>query len=148
MHLPHYDLKANNNFLVFQFNSVGKKGLLSKLIIFTETNLKGFYNLAFGDLNVETGKINDNVVSNNGDMEKVLATVVAAVYAFTDQYPNAWVYATGSNKARTRLYRIGISKHLKSIKKDFYIYGELPHGWEVFKRNKSYEGFAVQRKLI
>jgi hypothetical protein len=62
------------------------------------------YNLAFGDKDHSTGEIDDKVISNNGDSEKVLATVVATVYAFTDKYPETWIYATGSTKARTRLY--------------------------------------------
>lgn len=63
--------------------------------------MKGFYNLAFGDKNLETGDINDKVISNNGDSEQVLATVVSAVFAFTDTYKDTWVYATGSTKSRT-----------------------------------------------
>lgn len=45
--------------------------------MFYETNL---YNLAFGDKNPLTGEIDDKIVTDNGDSEKVLATVVAAVY--------------------------------------------------------------------
>jgi hypothetical protein len=44
--------------------------------------------LAFGDKDIEAGDIDDKVISNNGDSEKVLATVVATVYAFIDKYPN------------------------------------------------------------
>jgi len=34
----------------------------------------------------------------------------SAVYAFTDKEKDVWVYATGSAPARTRLYRMGITK--------------------------------------
>lgn len=111
------------------------------------TNLKGLYNLAFGDKAPETGEIDDKVISNNGDSEKVLATVVATVYAFTDKYPDAWVYATGSTKAQTRLYRMGISKFLDEVSSDFEILGELNDDWETFKTDVEYEGFLVRRKL-
>jgi hypothetical protein len=33
------------------------------------------YNLGFGDYNEITGLIDDKVITNNGDREKVLATV-------------------------------------------------------------------------
>ena len=69
---------------------------------------KDLFNIGFGDKNLETGDIDDKVVSNNGDSDKVLATVV--VYTFTDLNPETLIYATGSTKARTRLYRMGISK--------------------------------------
>ena len=104
MKLPKYEVEAEDSLEVFEFNSEGSKGSIPKLIKFSETALKGFYNLAFGDKNLMTGEIDDIVVFNNGDSEKVLATIVSAVYAFTDRNKNAWIYATGSTPARTRLY--------------------------------------------
>jgi len=104
------------------------------------------YNLAFGDKDHSTGEIDDKVISNNGDSEKVLATVVATVYAFTDKYPESWIYATGSTKARTRLYRMGISKYLNEVTSDFEILGQLGDDWEDFEGGKDYEGFLVRRK--
>lgn len=104
MNVHKYQLKADRKLHIFQFISEGPKGKIPKLVEFTETNLHDFYNLAFGDKDPKTGKINDEITTNNGDTEKVLATVVAAVYAFTDKYPEVWVYATGSTKTRTRLY--------------------------------------------
>ena len=89
MILSKYTLKAEADLTIFEFVSEGTKGSIPKLIVFTETNLKDFYNLAFGDKDEESGKINDKTVSNNNDTEKVLATVVAAIFAFTDKYPDA-----------------------------------------------------------
>ena len=148
MELSKYQLKAEKKLHVFEFVSEGPKGKIPKLIEFTETNLHNFYNLAFGDKDKKTGKLNDSIITNNGDSEKVLATVVAAVYAFTDKYPNAWVYATGSTKSRTRLYRMGINKYLKSAKKDFHVYGEFDDSWHKYNKNIDYEGFAVMRKKL
>lgn len=85
--------------MTFEFISEGPKGLIHKLVQYQPTNVKDVYNLAFGDKDHATGDIDDTVISNNGDSEKVLVTVVATIYAFTDKYPNAWVYATGSTKA-------------------------------------------------
>lgn len=113
---------------------------------FKQTNLKDVYNLAFGDKDHTTGEIDDTVISNNGDSEKVLATVVATVYAFTDKYPDATIYATGSTKARTRLYRMGITKYFLEATKDFEILGERIDDWETFKKNVEYDGFLVKRK--
>ena len=69
MKLPRYELKAEQSLMVFEFISEGPKGQIPKLIKFSETTLKGFYNLAFGDKNNETGDIDDAVVSNKGDSE-------------------------------------------------------------------------------
>ena len=141
-----YQLKAEQDLTVFNFISEGPKGKIPKLIEFKETNLKGFYNLAFGDKDLKTGKINDIIVSNNNDTEKVLATVVSAVYAFTDINQDAWVYATGSTNSRTRLYRMGINKYLNDVENDFEIYGELENSWRVFDKGIDFEGFVVRRK--
>ncbi len=86
------------------------------------------------------------MISNNGDSEKVLTTVVSSLYAFTDKHQDSMIYATGSSKSRTRLYRMGITKYLSEIKNDFVIYGETEIGWEKFKINIEYEAFLVTRK--
>jgi hypothetical protein len=115
----------------------------SKIIAY----LKGVYNLAFGDKDLATGEIDDTVISNNDDSEKVLATVVATVYAFTDKYPDTWIYATGSTKSRTRLYRIGIARFLLEVYKDFEVLGERNNDWEVFQKDVEYESFLVRKKI-
>ena len=146
MNLERYPLKADKSLMAFEFTSIGPKGSISKIVNYSETNLKGLYNLAFGDKDFETGNINDLSVSNNGDSEKVLATIVSSVYAFTDLYPDSYVYATGSTKARTRLYRMGLTKHFNEVKRDFKIYGLRHDEWESFEKDVEYEAFLAKRK--
>lgn len=146
MILPKYPLSSSNQLMTFEFESEGKLGRVLKLVTYQPTNLKGVYNLAFGDKNSESGQINDKITTDNGDRDKVLATVAATVYAFTDKYPDSWVYLTGSTKSRTRLYRIGISKFIDELDQDFEVYGQLIDGWEKFKRDTEFEGFLVRRK--
>jgi len=148
MKLERYELKAERSLTIFEFVSEGPKGKIFKLVQFGETNLKELYNLAFGDKDLTTGGINDSIVSNNNDSGKVLATVVATVYAFTDKYPDAWVYATGSTKSRTRLYRMGLTKYLTEIEEDFDLYGQRMGEWEIFEKGVEYEAFLVQRKNV
>ena len=146
MELDKYELKSGERLEVYEFISVGPNGRITKLVQYTPTNYKDLYNLGFGDKNADTGDINDNVISNNGDSEKVLATVLATLYAFTDDHRDVLVYATGSTKSRTRLYRMGITKYLEEGKLDFEIYGEIDEGWEEFKRDVDYNAFLVKRK--
>jgi len=148
MKLDKYQLKAEQDLTVFEFISEGTKGRIPKLIVYTETNLKGFYNLAFGDKDEITGGINDQIVTNNGDTEKVLATVFGSVFAFTDKYPEAWVYATGSSKARTRLYRMGINKYFEELESVFHVFGEHGENWVEFGKEIEieFDGYAVKRK--
>ena len=86
MKLPRYHLKAESRFTRFEFISEGAKGAIRKLIEFQTTSDIDVYNLAFGDKDTATGDLNDLAVTNNGDTEKVLATVVAALYVFFDNF--------------------------------------------------------------
>jgi hypothetical protein len=147
MNLPKYDIRTGETAFIYEFISEGDKGSIQKMINFQHTNLKNFYNLAFGDKDSITGEIDDKVVSNNGDMEKVLATIVAAVYSFTDLFPNAWIYAEGSTPTRTRLYRINITKYLSVIKEDFELRCLLNEEWVEFNPSVNYQGFVVKRKM-
>jgi hypothetical protein len=146
MNLPRYQLKAEKSLMVFEFVSEGPKGKIPKLVKFSETNIENVFNLAFGDKDLKSGEIDDKVVSNNSDSEKVLATVVATVYAFTDKYPESWIFAMGSTKGRTRLYRMGITKYLNDIRKDFEVLGLKENLWHPFKKEIEYEAFLVKRK--
>jgi hypothetical protein len=146
MKLDRYELTAGRNLQTFEFLSEGKNGKIIKVIQFQQMNIENLYNLAFGDKNAETGELDDKVVTDNGDAEKVLATVVSALYAFADHYPDAWIYATGSNSARTRLYRMGINKYFDVVATDFDIMGEIQNEWEWYEYGKDYQAFAVRRK--
>ncbi len=147
MKLPKYHLRAESKFTRFEFISEGNKGAIRKLIEFQATSDEDVYNLAFGDKDASTGDLNDLAVTNNGDTEKVLTTVVAALYVFFDNYPTAYVYATGSTKARTRLYRMGITKFYEEMDKDFYLYGQVGDDYPEFKLGKDYDGFLAQKKF-
>lgn len=146
MRLPKYPLASSDQLTTFEFISEGQKGLIHKIVQYQPTNLKNVYNLAFGDKDHTTGEIDDTIISNNGDSEKVLATVVASVYAFTDKYPEAWIYATGSTKARTRLYQMGIAKFFTEVEDDFEILGERDGDWESFMVDVKYDGFLVRKR--
>ena len=141
-----YQLESDNKLLVFEFISVGPKGRIKKIIQYSETNLKDYYNLGFGDKDEKTGEINDLVITNNGDSQQVLATVASTVYAFTDKHPDTWVYASGSNHARTRLYRIGIANNLLEIERDFEVYGLKGDQWHTFSKDIDYKAFLIKRK--
>ena len=147
MNTEKYNLKAEATLTRFEFVSEGPKGTIRKLIEFQKTTVPGLFNLAFGDTDPQTGEMNDLSVSDNGDTDKVLATVVSSVYAFFEKHPNAYVYASGSTKARTRLYRMGISRFYEEIKEDFYLYGQDGGNFPIFEIGVEYDGFLAQRKF-
>ncbi len=102
-----YEYTAERLALYYEFISEGPKGQIRKMVEYTATTVENVYNLAFGDYDETIGGINDKVITNNGDSQKILATVASTVYSFTGKYPEAGIYATGSTIVRTRLYRMG-----------------------------------------
>lgn len=145
MTLERYPLDVSKDFIVFEFVSESPAKKIIKWIRFIKSG-DDIYNLAFGDKKPDEDDFDDDVVSNNGDKQKVLATVAASVFIFTEKYPEAWVHATGSTKSRTRLYQIGISQNLDELKKYFKIYGLYEEKWLPFVKNTPYEAFIVKRK--
>ncbi len=147
MKIPRYALRADQTFMVFEFVSLGPNGAITKHIEFAKLAWADeVYNLGFGDVQSESGEIDDLAVSNNGDMQKVLATVVDAIYEFTTHYPDAWVFAEGSTPARLRLYRMAIAKHWAEVTKDFRLFGLRDGHWEEFNKTAPYSALLAQRK--
>lgn len=146
MKIDKYPVNIGETSMVFEFVSDGINGKIPKLVIYSETHLHNFYNLGFGDKDETTGEIDDEAVTNNGDSEKVLATVASTLYTFTDKFPEAMVFATGSTKARTRLYRIGISNNVEEIQEDFEVFGLVDEDWQPFQKQTEFEAFLVKRK--
>ncbi len=87
----------------YAFMSIGKKGIILKVVEFAEIR-EGIYNLGFGDYDFATKDVDDKTVSDNGDTEKVLATVVGIVREFIEDNPTCSVFVAGSTPSRTRLY--------------------------------------------
>ena len=142
-----YEYSTNDDLHFYEFLSKGTKGEVKKVVEYSKMNVDNFYNLAFGDYNDEEGQINDQIVTNNGDSLKVLATVASTVYAFTGKYPEAWIFATGSTEVRTRLYRMGITNNLVEIQEDFEVFGlKTDETFEDFIVGEDYLGFLLTRK--
>jgi hypothetical protein len=149
MNIVKYEYSVSDTYLDFEFDSDGPKGKVKKVVRYSYQVANGvsYYNLGFGDLDPSTGRINDLVVTNNKDREKVLATVAATVLDFTKRFPDAIIYAKGSTLARTRLYQIGIAANWDEIDSVLYVYGyEKDRGWEPFRKNVSYGGFLITGK--
>ena len=78
------DFVIARDFHVFEFASTGKFGRIPKRIAFIPTELPEVYNLAFGDIN-ENGEIDDYAISDNGDRNKILATLAKVIELYTDK---------------------------------------------------------------
>jgi hypothetical protein len=149
MNQKKYDFWVSNRFRDYEFYSEGLKGRIKKVVRFRPITSDGitFFNLAFDDWNEITGQIDDRIITNNGDRDKVLATVAATVLEFTDRYPGTFVYAKGSTPGRTRLYQIGIACNWEEIHRHVHVYGVTKENYlELFQKSINYEAFIILRK--
>lgn len=145
MQLSRYTYKISENFLDYEFSSIGPNGKINKVVRFTEIGIN-VYNIGFGDLDEKSGQISDITVTNNRDSRKVLATVAATLHDFMLQHPRALIIAQGSTSSRTRLYRMGITNHWAEIRLEFEVFGLKDNTWEPFQFGKNYEAFLVRHK--
>lgn len=147
MQLERYDYSVNHELLQYEFYSEGPRGRFKKMVQYKRMQGEvDSYNLAFGDWDDIINDINDLIVSNNNDRERVLATVANTVISFTELRPEAMVFATGSTPARTRLYRMGIFLNWLTINVLFNVWGYINDKWELYKPNTPYEAFLVKRR--
>ncbi len=104
--------------------------------------------MGFGDVDNDDTVVHDDIVTNNNDRDKVLATVANTIFDFTNEHGNhsIFIFATGSAPSRTRLYQMGISRLWEVINKEFEVYGHINEEWHPFKRDVKYDAFLVKRK--
>jgi hypothetical protein len=127
-----YFLDADEKKENFIFFSEGPKGIIKKTIEYKKIGNK-YYNLGFGDWDEINNVINDKSRTNNGDRDKVLATVASSVSIFMEYHPDALIFAVGEIPAKTRLYQIGINKHWAEISAQFSVQGFRNGFWVPFE---------------
>lgn len=146
MDRPNYEFEYSLPRKVYLFESEGKHGSVKKMVRFhlIEGNL---FNLGFGDWRENDHEFDDQVVTDNGDMEMVLSTVIKITLQFLSMNPGASVHFTGSTQARTRLYRIIISNNYDVISRGYKVWGYWCGGWQPFEKSVNYEAFLVSKLL-
>lgn len=152
MGTPAYKYEKGN-LKSYSFTSKGCKGAIAKIVEFTPTSQKGIFNLAFGDLLLD-GSIDDESNSNNGDMIKVLSTVIEIVKDFTKDSTGLKIVFAGSTIQRTRLYHRILKNYRQLFEKEFVLtvlvevgnkkYLELP--FSELEEKSRYIGFFKKRK--
>lgn len=91
--------------------------------------------------------------SNNGDLPRVLATVISIVIDFLDREPQATVFFSGSTQSRTNLYRRVLVNNYALYKERYNVIASLRKKNKIVQQrfdpefNGAYFGFYVQRKI-
>ena len=140
------DIEVTDDFNVFDFDSYGRNGTIKKRVAFTKTEWDKVFNLAFGDVDGDN-EIDDYSVSDNGDRNKILATIAFIVDAYTKRHPDRWVIFRGSTMERTRLYRMAVGLHLEELSTKFEVYAFVNENVMPFVKNLKINAFLIKRKI-
>lgn len=140
---PFATIRESEQTTVYSFKSVSAEKQIVKLVFFSKLD-EEIYNLALVDV-TEAGELSDTIVSDNQDMEIILATVIKIMIGFLRIHPEATLSLEGSTPSRTRLYRIVIATYFTELSLQFSIYGLINGVRETFKPSRPYESFFVQK---
>jgi len=125
--------------------------MIKKVVKFTPIDTKKFtcFNLGLGDWDESQQMVDDSIISNNQDTEKVFASVADIIFQFTDRNPNAIIYVEGNSESRVRLYQIKINKYLNEVIAHFELFGLLKNlDLESYSAGNKYLGFVGKRKAL
>ncbi|TLU99391.1 DUF6934 family protein [Dyadobacter luticola] len=163
MNRPTYEFEQQANPNVYTFTSVGVNGEIKKAVIISriesisdDPNAQ-FYNLAFGDLADATdySTCNDDVRSNNGDMPKILATVVKVTMEFLTKNRTATLMFSGLIDEKSRLlgrnqrnilYHRAIDSNWFELSLLLEVYGINGMDVEEYRPGVQYETVLLRRK--
>lgn len=141
----HYPLIPSKLENAFFFQSVGKKGIILKAIIFEDMQ-DNYYNLAFGD--VVDMKLDDKIITNNNDLIKVISTVAKAIYLFAEKNPKAIIEIDPVDERRRWLYnKIFKRRHLEIVD-IFEIIGIKGEQKEKYNPEYFYDEFEIHLKKL
>ncbi len=138
-----------NDLLVYAFESIGKQGIIKKMVYFQEIS-PNFYNLAMGDyLGEYEIPIDDMHVSDNGDMPKVFATIAKIIAHFLHENPQYTVFIEGNTPLKKALYQRIITNNRKDLITFFDLFGVDSLGKvQNFDATESYEALLIKAKQI
>jgi len=138
-----YPLIHSKDNKAYQFKSIGKNGIIRKIILFQAIG-HNKYNLAFGDW--KGNDLDDKTISNNGDIIKVISTVAQSGYLFFEKYPTAIVEIEGVDKKRQQLYNHIFRRRKKELEELFIVSGKFGDTFESLQAGRFYKKFVIQKK--
>jgi hypothetical protein len=147
MHEESYNFEKGPEIHYYEFYSNGPNGKIKKVIQYQQVSSdEEIFNLGFGDVDIESGQVNDLSVSNNQDTKRVLITVAKTILEFMEEHPTAIIIAKGSTPSRTRLYQMSIAQFWDEIKGIFEVKGLIDNEWKSFKKGQNFEAFFIFKK--
>jgi hypothetical protein len=145
-----YPLEEVDTKLQFSFVSADTEGENRIIKIIAYDVIKKhkviYYNLGFGDLDAKTGEVDDEVESNNGDMRKILSTVVSTLPRFFQVHPTKKIHMDGSTLLRKQYYHKLVRDYHQRIAEHYLVEGCLNGTVERFDEKKEYDFLLISLK--
>lgn len=140
-----YPLITDEKREVFIFESVGPKGRVRKIVIFDQIRAD-LWNLGFGDL-LEQGW-DDAVITNNGDLVRVISSVAQATYKFSEKWPERKILISPVDEKRKQLYNTIFKRRYHEIMAIFEIKGLQGKKLQNYDPHTYFDLFLLSRKKI
>jgi hypothetical protein len=167
---------VSTSFLFFSEGNNGKGDVL-KIIQFSyvrDIDNQPIFNLGFGDYDINACQINDESITDNGDVYKIFNTVLSTIPLFFDKYSSAALLVRGSDgqaefenrcrqkcmkkcdnsclrfNRRMKLYCNYVSHKHALFMTDYQFVGGVSNGrgwfdFEDFKPGMLYDGILVKK---
>jgi hypothetical protein len=148
MNEPHYEFQeTDDERYIYHFLSIGKQNTRKQVVFYPAKDIENTYILAFGDL-LSDDSIDCNIVSNNGDIRFIMATVYEITLRFFVRKPDVTLLFWGSDQRRNSLYSYIIAKNIAKLELSYDIYGIKINGeGERFSPYIDYSSFIIRKKV-
>jgi hypothetical protein len=158
-----YEFIKSTDSLTYLFVSEGIRGKITKGVLIchlpnpTDYPLQSIYNLGFGDLvaDHDTWILDDTVRSGNGDMTKIMATIIRIAIDFLRKNPSSVLSFEGyideksairGKNHRNILYQRGINSNWAELSAEFRFWGVQGKKFEAYSVGTAYDKILVGRK--
>jgi len=124
---------------------------VDKIVDFEPSNRPNVFNLVLGHA-TPTGDIDDMANTNNGDMMKILATVIKIIVDFLDYRPQATITFRGNTDIRMNLYGRIVKRYHLQYSSEYNIQGIFLRSDELVTAafdpdlQVQYEWYSIERK--
>lgn len=137
-----YEFSFSEDKTEFRFESTGSKGTIIKIVRFG-TVRDNLCNLAFGDL--VSDDFDDEIISDNGDLRKIISTLVNIVHSFALSNPTTRIAIVPVDNQRKLLYNRIFQQFEFEILAYFSVHGVFfnPRTKELFDPRKTYDAFVI-----
>lgn len=139
-----YETIPDKNHTVFKFESTGKKGSITKVVMFYH-EFGDTWSLGFGDQRDDLD-FDDRVITNNHDLQKVIQTVANTVYDFLEVHPGSNILIEGVDARRKSLYNSIFKRKWEEIRTRFTVFAVKDGNLQSYSPKNDYDLFVVSKK--